>query len=77
MQTKMASVEAAMTGERTKYKALVKHMQETVFGALNKDASSVDESKINALAAIAKVNKLTPTRPDRRFPNQNQLNNCW
>ena len=70
------SLEAATHGERTKYKALVTHMKETVFGALKKEPE-FDEAKLNSLAAIAKLNKLTPTRPDRRFPNQNQLNNCW
>ena len=70
------SLEAATHGERTKYKALVSHMKETVFGALKKEPE-FDEAKLNSLAAIAKLNKLSPTRPDRRFPNQTQLNNCW
>jgi hypothetical protein len=53
-------------------------MQETMWTSLGKDSSSApDEEKVSSLAAIAKVNKLTATRPDRRFPNQNQINNCW
>ena len=71
-----AGLEAATHGDRTKYKALVEHMKDTVFSALHKQPD-FDEKKLNSLAAIAKMNKLTPTRPDRRFPNQNQLNNCW
>ena len=71
-----AGLEAATHGDRTKYKALVTHMKETVFGALKKEPE-FDEAKLNSLAAIAKINKLSATRPDRRFPNQNQLNNCW
>lgn len=72
----MSALDVATQGERTKYKALVKHMQETIFNGLHKD-KEVSAEKIASLAAIAKVNKLTPNRPDRRFPNQNQLNNCW
>ena len=54
----------------------MQHMKETVGGALKKDFE-LDDNKVASLAAIAKINKLSPTRPDRRFPNQNQLNNCW
>ena len=72
----MSAVDAVISGERTKYKALVQHMKETVGGALKKDFE-LDDNKVASLAAIAKINKLSPTRPDRRFPNQNQLNNCW
>jgi hypothetical protein len=72
----MSAVDTAISGERTKYKALVQHMKETVGGALKKDFE-LDDNKVASLAAIAKINKLSPTRPDRRFPNQNQLNNCW
>ena len=45
------SLEAATHGERTKYKALVSHMKETVFGALKKEPE-FDEAKLNSLAAI-------------------------
>jgi hypothetical protein len=72
----MSAVDAVISGERTKYKALVQHMKETVGGALKKDFE-LDDHKVASLAAIAKINKLSPTRLDRRFPNQNQLNNCW
>ena len=72
----MSAVDTAISGERTKYMALVQHMKETVGGAL-KNEFEVDDNKVASLAAIAKINKLSPTRPDRRFPNQNQLNNCW
>jgi hypothetical protein len=73
-----SAIDAATQGERTKYKALVKHMQLQVWAALGKDESTAPESStIDALAAIAKTNKLTPSRPDRRFPNQNQINTCW
>ncbi len=75
-RSKMSTAEAATQGERTKYKALVKHMQESMWGALKKD-KEVDDKTLTSLATIAKINKLVPTRPDRRFPNQNQLNNCW
>ena len=75
--TTSPSLEAVTAGERTKYKALIVHMKEQVFGALKKNDEAVDEAKVASLAAIAKINKLTTSRPDRRFPNQNQLNNCW
>ncbi len=73
----MSAVEAATTGEKTKFNALVKHMASVVYGATGRDMSGVSDEKIEQFAAVARVNRLTPNRPDRRFPNQNQLNNCW
>jgi hypothetical protein len=71
-----AALDAATSGERTKYKAIVQHMREQVSGALKKPIE-LDDAKVASLAAIAKINKLKPSQLDRRFPNQNQLNNCW
>ena len=68
----------AAEGEKTKYKALVKHMHDRVFAALGKDpAEGLDESTTASFAKIMETSKLSINRPDRRFPNMNQLNNCW
>lgn len=74
----MSALDQALSGERTKYKAIVKHFQQTMWRGLGKDASEeLPEEKVAALANIVKNSQLTPTRNDRRFPNQNQVNNCW
>lgn len=40
-------------------------------------APELEEDKVAALAHIMQHNKLAATKPDYRFPNQNQVNNCW
>lgn len=67
------------TGERTKYKALVRFYQGAIARALGKDAEATAPSteQVAALAKILEVNSMTPTRVDRRFPNTNQASNCW
>ena len=80
MQQKMSASDANpfVEGGRTKYKALVRHAQESMFAALGKKEAEVpSDAQVAALAKILEINKLTPTRPDRRFPNTNQLNFCW
>lgn len=65
-------------GGRTKYKAAVRNMQQTIWAGLGKDPSEgLTDDQVAALAKVMETNKLTPARPDRRFPNTNQLNNCW
>lgn len=73
----MAAV--AGTEERTKYKAVVRYAHETVMRSLGKDpvAAPLSTDKVASLAKIMEINALSPTRPDRRFPNTNQANNCW
>jgi hypothetical protein len=73
----MSTVDAAINGERTKFKAIVKHIHSTVAASLGKPDHELADDQLKALAAIAESSKLTPTRPDRRFPNTNQVNNCW
>jgi hypothetical protein len=70
---------AAAETERTKYKAIVRYTHETVMRAYGKDPEEVKFSpeKINSIARIAEISAMNPTRPDRRFPNTNQANNCW
>lgn len=70
---------AAASEERTKYKALVKYYQQTIWRGLGKDPEegAPSDEKVAALARIMEVSKLTPTRMDRRFPNVNQANACW
>lgn len=67
----------ALNGEKTKFKALVDHMNNVIAAAYGKDEFDIESTQRNALAKILATSKLTPTRPDRRFPNCNQLNNCW
>jgi predicted ArsR family transcriptional regulator len=74
----MSSLDQALTGERTKYKAIVQHVHQTMWQGYHKDPSdALSEEKVASLAAILKQSAYTPTRNDRRFPNQNQVNNCW
>ncbi len=74
----MSTLENATTGERTKFKAITKYVQEKMWAEAGKEEGDApDAAFITSVAAVLKSNKLTPTRPDRRFPNQNQVNNCW
>lgn len=67
----------ALNGENTKFKALVDHMNNVMAAAYGKDKFDMEGTQRNALAKILATSKLTASRPDRRFPNCNQLNNCW
>ena len=69
----------ASTVERTKYKAIIRHAYETIAGGLGKNVEEkpVSEGKVDALAKIAEINALSSTKPDRRFPNTNQVLTCW
>lgn len=74
----MASTDGFSEGGRTKLKAIVRRAQETLYAGLGKDPEgAVSDENIAALAKVLETSKLTPTRPDRRFPNTNQLHNCW
>lgn len=74
----MASTDGFSEGGRTKLKAIVRRAQETLYAGLGKDpVGAVSDENIAALAKVLETSKLTPTRPDRRFPNTNQLHNCW
>jgi hypothetical protein len=55
----------------------VRHFHETMTGAMRKGPETIEDSKVEGLASILQHNKLKSTVPDYRFPNQNQLNNCW
>jgi hypothetical protein len=70
---------ASASTDGTKYQAVVRYMHSTVMSALGKDPveKPLSDEKVAALAKILEKNRLTPTRNDRRFPNQNQANNCW
>ena len=37
----------------------------------------IEDTTVDSLAYILGNSKLHGTKPDYRFPNQNQLNNCW
>ncbi len=72
----------ASAGERTKFKALVRYYVEGKQNALGKPNEPLADEKVASLAKILEVsasNKSAthPTRPDKRFPNQNQVNSCW
>jgi hypothetical protein len=83
-----AAVDAVTTGERTKYKALSRHVYETIARAnamatgkpLEEETEEITR-KINQHATILRLSKENPvttsTKPDKRFPNTNQVNNCW
>lgn len=64
-------------GDRTKYKAAARYMHQVVFSGLHKEVEELPEERVAALAKTLEAGKLTPTRPDRRFPNKNQVNQCW
>ena len=56
--------------------AVVRHFHETMTSAM-KRSTEMDDGKVDSLAYILHNSKLVSTKPDYRFPNQNQLNNCW
>jgi len=56
--------------------AIVRHFHETMTGAMTK-GPEIEETTVDSLANILQNSKLQGTKPDYRFPNQNQLNNCW
>ena len=77
-----AAVNSSLEGERTKFKALVRYFHEGKQNALGKEPVPLDDAKVESLAKILEVSSTNkaathPTRPDKRFPNQNQVNNCW
>lgn len=54
-----------------------RHMHAQVWKAYGK-SEELPEEKTEALAGlIEKSQSLSLTRPDRRFPNMNQVNACW
>ena len=56
--------------------AIVRHFHETMTGAMKK-GPEIEDTTVDSLANILQNSKLQGTKPDYRFPNQNQLNNCW
>lgn len=66
--------------ERTKFRALATwvymEMCKSHHRAGDYDCTPSKEW-VEATAAVLKASNTTPTRPDRRFPNTNQANNCW
>jgi hypothetical protein len=60
----------------------VRHFHEGKQRALGKPVEPLSDEKVASLAKILEVsagNKSAthPTRPDKRFPNTNQINACW
>ena len=55
----------------------MRHFHTKMTTAMQKTDVELDDEKVNNLAHILSHNKLTATKPDYRFPNTNQLNNCW
>jgi len=78
MSAAAVSADAAPV-ERTKYKALLSwfHMQAAAMEGKEVEEVPLEATLAKSLVKVADVNPLTPTRPDRRFPNTNQANNCW
>lgn len=74
-------VTSVVDGERTKYKAIVRWIGASVLKDFGVAAESRDEKlpagEATRLADVLAAHKLSPTRNDRRFPNQNQAPNCW
>ncbi len=72
---------SVVDGERTKYKAIVKWLGQTVlkdFGLSEESrGEKLAEGETARLASVLAAHRLSPTRNDRRFPNQNQAPNCW
>lgn len=68
-------------GGRTKYKALVRWLGASVYESFGVPAAKRDEilteDNTARLATVLATHRLSPTRNDRRFPNQNQASNCW